>query len=394
MLALSLALALATAPGPAIAPVPVYAPAAPRPVPPTLIRAEAGPAPGAPAVAGALAPASALPAAPAAGGPAPTPPAATGTPSGAPLLPQAAVEKIGQGDRAFLAGDYRGALFAYQDAVYLAPKSPAAHVKLGRAYLALRYPPQAIAQAEQALALDPEHADARRLLEDAKGAPSRPAASAPAAGQAAAPASPMPAAAAPRIFRFTPEPETPAAVEDAPAAAAPAAPAAAEAPARARPPAESDAAARREVERIEVGSAKLDRPAPDPGAPREPPAGPTAGQRYRTALELLAKREFEKAVEELTQAIVIDPRLAVAYAARASARFGLGRYREAADDYQASLTLDENLGTPLYGLAECYRVLGDGRRASEMYQRYADSRAADVREDLRAISARRAQELR
>ncbi len=107
----------------------------------------------------------------------------------------------------------------------------------------------------------------------------------------------------------------------------------------------------------------------------------------------MSNREFEKAIAELTQAIVLDPRLAVAYAARASARFGLGRYREAADDYRASLAIDENLGTPLYGLAECYRVLGDGAKAAEMYQKYADSRAPDVREDLRTIAAKRAQEL-
>jgi hypothetical protein len=39
-------------------------------------------------------------------------------------------------------------------------------------------------------------------------------------------------------------------------------------------------------------------------------------------------------------------------------------------------------------------VLGDARAASDMYQRYAQSRGADVREDLRAIAAKRAQELR
>ncbi len=58
------------------------------------------------------------------------------------------------------------------------------------------------------------------------------------------------------------------------------------------------------------------------------------------------------------------------------------------------MSLDANLGTPLYGLAECYRVLGDSQGAAEMYQRYAESGAPDVREDLRTIAAKRAQELR
>ena len=56
------------------------------------------------------------------------------------------------------------------------------------------------------------------------------------------------------------------------------------------------------------------------------------------------------------------------------------------------IVLDPGMGTPLYGLAECYRVLGDPS-AAEMYGRYARSRAPDVREELRSIAARRAQEL-
>lgn len=108
-------------------------------------------------------------------------------------LVAAVVAKLDEGDRAFAAGDYRGALFAYQDAVYLQPVSAVARVRLGRAYLALRYPEQAQAQAEQALAVDPASADARRLAEDCGRAPPPrpvvPAAppSAPAAPSAAAP---------------------------------------------------------------------------------------------------------------------------------------------------------------------------------------------------------------
>jgi tetratricopeptide (TPR) repeat protein len=94
----------------------------------------------------------------------------------------------------------------------------------------------------------------------------------------------------------------------------------------------------------------------------------------------------------LNEAIALDPRLAVAYTARASARFGLGQFRDAADDYKAAIGLDPALATPLYGLAECYRVLGDPV-AAELYRRYAASRAPDVREDLRAIAHDRAEDL-
>jgi tetratricopeptide (TPR) repeat protein len=83
---------------------------------------------------------------------------------------------------------------------------------------------------------------------------------------------------------------------------------------------------------------------------------------------------------------------AVAFVARASARYGLGKHREAADDYEAALALDPRLGTPLWGLAECYRLLGDPH-AAEYYDRYAKSTSSDVREDLRELARRRAREL-
>ena len=127
-------------------------------------------------------------------------------------------------------------------------------------------------------------------------------------------------------------------------------------------------------------------PAPPPGV------GPTAAERYRAGVELIRRREFARAVVELDGAIEQDRRFAVAYAARGSARFGLGRHRDAAHDYVSALELDPAMGTPLYGLAECYRAAGDPR-AVDLYRRYAASRAADVREDLRTLAARRALEL-
>lgn len=298
-----------------------------------------------------------------------TTPPAQGSGTGAVPIGRAVVEKIGQGDRHFLERDHRAALFAYQDAVYMAPDHAPARVRLGRAYLALRYPERAVEQAEKALALDPASADARRLLEEARTSSARPALpGAPAGGPpGAATAEPPPAAspAQPRVYRLTPEPAPRPREEATPPAQVP--PQAAAPSPAAQPEAAGEA------------------PAADPAT--------SAADRYRAGVALLGQREFERADGELTEAISADPRLAVAYAARASARFGLGRYREAVDDYSAALGLDPNLGTPLYGLAECYRVLGEPARASDMYRRYAESRAPDVREDLRAIAEKRAKEL-
>jgi tetratricopeptide (TPR) repeat protein len=355
------------------------------PAPPVVLAA-AQAQPGAPASPPAAAPpASAAPAAASRSSPAPQ----------AAPAPGSVQEKLVLGDRLFAAGDHRGALFAYQDAVYLDPKSAAARVKLGRAYAALRYPEQAAQQFAQALAIDPENADAKRAIEEAKNPPARP------TPRAVGPAAPAPTKAAPVIVRTAP---TGGPVE-APAPAPATAPAAVPAPA----PGATAGSAATPPRIYRIPEATPDQPveAPRPVGPetepavdvaaaqaaQQPPQGLTAAQRYRAALVLLSKREYAVAVSELNDAIAQDPRLAVAYAARGSAQFGLARYREAADDYKAALGLAPELATPLYGLGESYRLLGDGAMAAEYYARYAESGASDVREDLRATAKRRAAEL-
>jgi len=304
------------------------------------------------------APASAAPAAPAAttapapaSAPSSTPPPVTAIPPQIPMVttPSAAVaEKLAQGDRAFAGGDLRGALFAYLDAVYAQPAYIFARVKLGRAYLALRYPARAIEQAEKVLAADPGNAEAARLIQDAKAPLARPT-SAAAAQPPAPPAARTAQKDAPRVYRLTPDPE-----------AAPAA-----GPARGQ--------------KVEIVA--------------QPVSGASSARKsYLQALELIGRHDYAGAIGELDEAIASDPRLAPAYAARASARFGLRRYREAADDYKAALGLDGSTAMPLYGLGECYRLLGDPA-AAQMYERYAASHAPDVREDLRGIAAERAKEL-
>ncbi len=393
-----------------IAPAPA-APSATAPTGPARSIQPYGAAPAASAAAtSASAPAAVAPA------PAATPPAytvpATSAPSSsvqpssyqaqaarvAPSIPVPAaplpgvIEKLGQGDRAFLAGDYRAALFAYQDAVYVAPQYAPARVKLGRAYLALRYPAQAILQAEQALALQPGNEDAARLAQEARNPPPKPPASAPAAAEQAQAAprpdssEPSTQGAQPRVYRFAIEPEQTTAPPQDGVASGPAAPAADQSGA---PPREQSASVEQRsfVAQAEAGPGQG---YADMGAT----GARTPAERYRAALEFLSRREYPEAIHELTEAIAGNPKLAVAYAARGSAQFGLGKYREASDDYRAALFIDANLATPLYGLAECLRLLGDRRGSVEMYRRYADSHGKDVREDLRAAATRRVQELR
>jgi tetratricopeptide (TPR) repeat protein len=287
---------------------------------------------------------------------APAASAAAAAQASAAPLPQATLDKIAEGDRSYVAGDFRQALFAYQDATYLSPRSAAARVRLGRAYLALRYPDRAVESAQQALADDPESTDAKTLLEESRTQ------AATGGGVAtpltAMPATPAPAKPGPKTYKLTPPPD------------------------EAKPPSGPRALA--------ASTAIVATPAPAAAAP-DPAA---AAQHYRTAIGLLQNRDWSGAVHELSQAIHDDPNLAVAYSARGSAHFGLGKYAEAAEDYQKASALDPNLGTPVYGLAECYRMLGDKQKAAAAYEKYARSTASDVREDLRAAATKRAAELK
>jgi Tfp pilus assembly protein PilF len=107
----------------------------------------------------------------------------------------------------------------------------------------------------------------------------------------------------------------------------------------------------------------------------------------------VGRREFALAVDSLNRALEKDPGLSVAFEARASARFGLGQYREAAADYQTARESSPGRASPIWGLAECYRLLAD-RRAAETYALYAESGASDVVEAQRDVARKRANELR
>jgi tetratricopeptide (TPR) repeat protein len=266
-----------------------------------------------------------------------------------------------------------------------------------------------MAQAEAALAEDPDDGEARKLLEDARAAPPRPkpdAAAPVAAGAAAAPAPSGAAAGArppPRVYKLSAEGDGQAAKPSAPTARAGGAGAAGGASsATAAPAAEVAAGAAGSAGAAAITAAPVAVAAPVPVvAPRgdEPAPAPAAqkkvaAQHYRTALGFLQSRDWAKAVAALSDAILADPTLAVAYSARGSAQYGLGKYRDAADDYSAAIRLDPKLATPVYGLAECYRVLGEGKKAADMYEQYAGSTAPDVRGDLRALAVKRAKELR
>ena len=119
-----------------------------------------------------------------------------------------------------------------------------------------------------------------------------------------------------------------------------------------------------------------------------------ARRAYEQGVQRIGSRDYGGALTSLTQAIQMEPMLAVAYTARGSANIGLRRYAEAAADYQYALELEPGAASPLYGLAESYRALGRNAEARSLYERYAASSATDVRSQLQEESRQKAAKLR
>jgi tetratricopeptide (TPR) repeat protein len=218
----------------------------------------------------------------------------------------AAQRKAQQAEEAVKAGDWRTALFAWQEAVNLDPENGDLRMRLGEAYERLAAWDEAARMFEVAAALAPPGTEALRRAERA------------------------------RALRDGKEPP------------------------------------------------------PEPARASGTPAAPA----YEAGVAAIAQGRYREALESLDEAVRKDPGLAVAYIARAGALFGLGRYVDSAADYRTALALDPSRATPLYGLGECNRLLGQGATAAEYYSRYVASGAPDARDDLRADSRRRLDELR
>ncbi|NMO22420.1 tetratricopeptide repeat protein [Pyxidicoccus fallax] len=139
-----------------------------------------------------------------------------------------------------------------------------------------------------------------------------------------------------------------------------------------------------------------------PQAVGQPPgSGPVADttraqarRAYEQGVQRIGGKDYGGALTSLSQAIQLEPMLAVAYTARGSANIGLRRYAEAAADYQYALELEPSSASPLYGLAEAYRALGRNAEARALYERYASSSASDVRSQLQEESRQKAAKLR
>ncbi|HME92038.1 MAG TPA: tetratricopeptide repeat protein, partial [Myxococcaceae bacterium] len=133
---------------------------------------------------------------------------------------------------------------------------------------------------------------------------------------------------------------------------------------------------------------------PPPGPPGLEPSRAQARTAYEQGVRQIGAKDYGGAMQSLTQAIQLEPTLAVAYVARGSANIGLRRYSEAAADYESALRLDGSMASPLYGLGEAFRAMGRLTDAKQYYERYASSVATDVRPELQREARQKADKLR
>jgi tetratricopeptide (TPR) repeat protein len=137
-------------------------------------------------------------------------------------------------------------------------------------------------------------------------------------------------------------------------------------------------------------------PEPEPQPQSEPePVLDEAGarERYTAAVKLINDRQYAEAVPVLDEALRKKPGYGVALVARGSAHMGLLQYEAAAADYSAARASDPSLASPLFGLAEAYRALGQPARAAHFYKEYAASSAPDVQAQLKDYADQNARAL-
>jgi tetratricopeptide (TPR) repeat protein len=155
---------------------------------------------------------------------------------------------------------------------------------------------------------------------------------------------------------------------------------------------ENIARAQKKMIEVSIRPIQLSGP-PTPLAPPDPARG-QARAAYERGVKQIAGQDYAGALQSLSQAIELQPNLALAYTARGSANMGMQRYPEAVSDYQSALKMDGNLATPLYGLGEALQAMGRTADARQYYEKYATSTAVDARPDLQREARQKADKLR
>jgi tetratricopeptide (TPR) repeat protein len=75
--------------------------------------------------------------------------------------------------------------------------------------------------------------------------------------------------------------------------------------------------------------------------------------------------EYQKAIKDASQALQINPNLALAYNNRSAARLELGEYQKAIEDASQALQINPNLGLAYYNRGISHYKLGNEQAGDE-----------------------------
>ena len=87
--------------------------------------------------------------------------------------------------------------------------------------------------------------------------------------------------------------------------------------------------------------------------------------------------DYASAIKYIDELMAIRKDVAEAYVVKGDALLGLAKYLDAINEYKKALALNPQLANPLFGMAECYRLLAKTDMAIQYYRLFLNSSATD-----------------
>jgi len=87
--------------------------------------------------------------------------------------------------------------------------------------------------------------------------------------------------------------------------------------------------------------------------------------------------DYASAVRFIDELMIIKKNVAEAYVIKGDALLGMGKYLEAINEYKKAIALNPQLASPLFGMAESYRLLAKTDMAIQYYKLFLNSPSQD-----------------
>jgi tetratricopeptide (TPR) repeat protein len=112
--------------------------------------------------------------------------------------------------------------------------------------------------------------------------------------------------------------------------------------------------------------------APPPPTP-PPKQGPDIDDLFLKAVQANNQGDYQTAANVIDELLRIKQDHAKAYVVRGDAMLGLGQMDEAVKSYNSAMVFDPGLSSPLFGLAESYRLLANREKSVHYYKLFLQS---------------------